>query len=44
MGKDKAKEYGKLNSSEGAVLVRIKPTKVIAEKDIDAVDQRISEL
>ncbi len=37
MGKDKAKEYGKLNSSEGAVLVRIKPRKIIAEKDISVI-------
>ncbi len=34
MGKENAEEYGRLNSSEGAVLVRIKPTKIIAEKDI----------
>jgi PPOX class probable F420-dependent enzyme len=38
MGKDNAKKYGKLNSSEGAVLVRIKPTKIIAEKDISIID------
>jgi PPOX class probable F420-dependent enzyme len=34
MGSDKAEEYGRVNSGEGAVLVRIKPTKIIAEKDI----------
>jgi PPOX class probable F420-dependent enzyme len=34
MGKSNAKAYGKRNSTESAVLVRIKPTKVIAEKDI----------
>jgi PPOX class probable F420-dependent enzyme len=34
MGKKKAKEYGRFNSGEGAILVRIKPTKIIAEKDI----------
>ena len=34
MGKSNAKAYGERNSTEGAVLVRIKPTKVIAEKDI----------
>jgi hypothetical protein len=34
MGKNKADEYGRFNSGEGAVLVRIKPTKIIAEKDI----------
>jgi PPOX class probable F420-dependent enzyme len=38
MGKDNAKKYGRLNSSEGAVLVRIKPTKIIAEKDISIID------
>lgn len=37
MGKDKAKEYGRLNGSEGAVLVRIKPTKIIAEKDVTVI-------
>lgn len=37
MGKDKAEEYGKLNGSEGAALVRIKPTKIIAEKDIAVI-------
>jgi PPOX class probable F420-dependent enzyme len=35
MGKNNAEAYGKRNSTEGAVLVRIKPTKIIAEKDID---------
>ena len=34
MGKNKAKIYGERNSGEGTVLVRIKPTKVIAEKNI----------
>ena len=34
MGSDKAEEYGRVNSGEGAVLVRIKPRKIIAEKDI----------
>jgi hypothetical protein len=34
MGKDNAAAYGKRNSMEGAILVRIKPTKIIAEKDI----------
>lgn len=33
-GKSNAKAYGERNSTESAVLVRIKPTKVIAEKDI----------
>ena len=36
MGKRNAKAYGERNSTEGAVLVRVKPTKIIAEKDIAA--------
>lgn len=36
MGKSNAKAYGERNSTEGAVLVRIRPTKIIAEKDIAA--------
>jgi PPOX class probable F420-dependent enzyme len=36
MGKKHSKAYGERNSGEGAVLVRIKPTKIIAEKDITA--------
>jgi hypothetical protein len=38
VGKKNAKTYGKVNSSEGAVLVRIKPTRVIAEKDTSILD------
>lgn len=38
MGKKRAKTYGEVNGGEGAVLVRIKPTKVIAEKDISILD------
>ena len=34
MGSDKAEEYGKRNSSEGELLIKIKPTKVIGEKDV----------
>jgi PPOX class probable F420-dependent enzyme len=34
MGKKNAKAYGRRNSDEGAVLVKINPTKIIAEKDI----------
>jgi hypothetical protein len=34
MGNDKAYEYGKRNSSEGKLILKIKPTKVIAQKDI----------
>jgi PPOX class probable F420-dependent enzyme len=33
MGKNNAEVYDKRNSTEGAILVRIKPTKIIAEKD-----------
>ena len=38
VGKKDAKTYGEVNSGEGAVLVRIKPTKVIAEKDVSILD------
>ena len=34
MGHDRAEEYGKRNGVPGEVLVRVTPTKVIAEKDI----------
>jgi hypothetical protein len=34
MGKDNAEAYGKRNSTEGEFLVRINPTRIIAEKDI----------
>jgi len=34
MGNDKAEEYGRRNSSEGELLIKIKPTKVIGQKDI----------
>ena len=34
MGKDNADDYGRRNSTEGEVLVRIKPTRITAEKDI----------
>ena len=36
MGKKNAEAYGRRNSGEGEVLVRIKPTRAIAEKDIAA--------
>jgi PPOX class probable F420-dependent enzyme len=36
MGKSNAKAYGKRNSTEGVILVRIIPIKIIAEKDIAA--------
>jgi PPOX class probable F420-dependent enzyme len=38
MGKKNAEAYGRRNSSEGAVLVRINPTRIIAEKDIAVWD------
>jgi PPOX class probable F420-dependent enzyme len=38
MGKDNAEAYGKRNSEDGLVLVRIKPTRIIAEKDIASWD------
>ena len=34
MGKDKAEAYGKRNSGEDEVVIRIKPTRILAEKDI----------
>jgi PPOX class probable F420-dependent enzyme len=34
MGKSYAEVYGRRNSEEGLVLVRIKPLRIIAEKDI----------
>jgi PPOX class probable F420-dependent enzyme len=38
MGRENAKSYGKRNSAEGELLVRVKPTRIIAEKDIAAWD------
>ena len=38
MGKSNAEAYGKRNSEEGLVLVRIKPRRIIAEKDIASWD------
>jgi PPOX class probable F420-dependent enzyme len=38
MGKKNAKAYGERNSGEGAILVRIKSTKMIAEKDVAGWD------
>jgi hypothetical protein len=38
MGKKNGKAYGRRNSGEGAVLVKINPTKIIAEKDIASWD------
>lgn len=38
MGKRNAQVYGKRNSTEGGVLVRLKPTKIIAEKNVADLD------
>jgi hypothetical protein len=38
MGKSNAEAYGRRNSGEGAVFVRIKPTRILAEKDVAAFD------
>jgi hypothetical protein len=38
MGKKNAEAYGRRNSKEGLDLVRIKPKRIIAEKDIAAWD------
>jgi len=38
MGTKKAKAYGRMNGGEGAIVVRINPTRVIAEKDISVLD------
>ncbi len=38
MGKENAELYGRRNSTEGEVLVRITPTKIIGEKDIAGWD------
>lgn len=38
MGKENSELYGRRNSTEGEVLVRIKPTRIIAEKDIAGWD------
>jgi PPOX class probable F420-dependent enzyme len=38
MGKDDAENYGRRNSTEGEVLVRIKAKRIIAEKDIAGWD------
>jgi hypothetical protein len=34
MGNDKAEEYGKRNNSEGELLIKIKSTRIIGQKDI----------
>ena len=34
VGKDNAESYGKRNSVKGELLIRVKPTKIIGEKNI----------
>jgi hypothetical protein len=34
MGYDRAEEYGKRNSSEGELLLKIEPTRIIGQKDL----------
>jgi len=34
MGKDMAEAYGKRNSGEDEIVIRVKPTRILAEKDI----------
>ncbi|MDQ4100759.1 MAG: PPOX class F420-dependent oxidoreductase [Thermoproteota archaeon] len=34
MGKENAERYGKRNAVKGELLIRVKPTKIIAQKDI----------
>jgi PPOX class probable F420-dependent enzyme len=38
MGKDNAEAFGRRNSTEGEVLVRVKPTRIIAENNIAGWD------
>ena len=38
VGKNNAEAYGKRNSSEGDIIVRVRPAKIIAEKDIAGSD------
>ena len=38
MGKRNVKIYGRTNRGEGTMLVRIKPTRILAEKDIAVLD------
>jgi hypothetical protein len=33
MGDDKSEEYGRRNSGEGEILVRIKPTRIFGQRD-----------
>ena len=36
MGHDKSEEFGRRNSAEGELLIKIKPTRLIGQKDIAA--------
>jgi hypothetical protein len=38
MGKSNAEAYGRRNSEEGSIIVRIKPTKIIGENKIAGWD------
>jgi hypothetical protein len=38
MGKDNAESYGIRNSTEGELLVKIKPLSIVSEKNIAAWD------
>jgi PPOX class probable F420-dependent enzyme len=38
MGEKNAESYGRRNSEEGSVLVRIKPTRIVGEKDVAGWD------
>jgi PPOX class probable F420-dependent enzyme len=38
MGEKNAESYGRRNSEEGSVLVRIKPTRIVGEKDVTGWD------
>ena len=33
MGDDKSEAYGKRNSGEGEILVKIKPVRIVGQKD-----------
>lgn len=38
VGKNNAEAYGKRNSAEGDIIVRVRPARIVAEKDIDGWD------
>jgi hypothetical protein len=37
-GRENAEDYGRRNSGEGAVLIRVTPTKIIGEKNTASWD------